>query len=115
MSSFLALLVFFVHGCISDEIEEDFFFDDLGAWILCRKIVDGVNGNFGVGYDFTVTYELTNIGTQKAHNIKIEDNWDWEFVQRSRDSVELLHPSLSFYVDRLFHNTHLVKSECHCI
>eukprot|EP01083_Nonionella_stella_P011449 32536_1 len=79
-SFFLGLLC--LHCIMSDPFEEDFFFDDFGAWILCRKVVEGRGGNFGLGYSFTVKYELTNIGTQTAHNIKIEDTWDWSYVKR---------------------------------
>eukprot|EP01084_Bolivina_argentea_P056615 103572_1 len=85
----LALWIVLIKWCIGDNIiEEEFFFDDFGAWILCRKIVDGVNGNFGLGYNFKVKYELTNIGTQAANNIKIEDTWDWKYVERYGDPTD---------------------------
>ena len=83
----LVVLCVILLKCICNGVEDEFFFDDFGAWILFRKIVDGVNGNFGVGYNFTVKYELTNIGTQNAHNIKIKDIWDWKYVQRFGDQV----------------------------
>ncbi|ETO19990.1 hypothetical protein RFI_17230, partial [Reticulomyxa filosa] len=46
----------------------DYFLDD-NPWVICRKIIEGTNGYFGVGYNFTVMYELTNIGTSEAKNL----------------------------------------------
>ena len=78
--AYILLCMILLQLCLSDNLEEFFDFDS-GAWILCRKLIDGVNGNFGVGYRFTVTYELINVGTQKAHNIKIEDSWDTQYFK----------------------------------
>ena len=87
--AFITISIFLLNLCVSDNIEDLYDFDN-GAWVICRKMIEGVNGNFGVGYTFTVTYELLNIGTQKASNIKIQDSWDTEFFKPYTKIVTLI-------------------------
>jgi len=98
MSSFLLFLcTILAHLCTSDNIEDLYDFD-IGAWVLCRKVINGVNGNFGVGYKFSVTYELTNVGTQNANQIKIEDSWDPQYFKptdsKNLESIVFEHKEL---------------------
>jgi len=72
----------------SDSAGDDFFSAEFGAWIVCRKTVRGVDGYFGAGSAFSVSLQITNIGTQRAHSIQIEDDWDWGFVQRTSGESE---------------------------
>ena len=89
MPFFSFIVILLCQLSLSDNIEDLYDFD-IGAWILCRKIIEGVNGNFGVGYRFTVKYQLTNVGTQIANNIKIQDSWDTQYFKSPDNKVKTI-------------------------
>ena len=75
--------------------DDDLF---LGAkpWLVFRKDVRGTRGQFGVGYNFTIAYEIENIGTAPATHVSIQDEWDMKVFQRFDGQVSFSN-SLHFF------------------
>ena len=81
LSSIIWIAVVRSDQWFESDIDVDEFFQNDGAWLLFRKLVSGVSNNF------TVTYQLQNIGSSHANNLKIDDLWDWNSFQRFGEQV----------------------------